>query len=82
MSPSIRSLLNSLACAMNKAGFETVTYRPEGELRFAYFDATKVHGCIFELVERGPIEKTLSRVAEIAAEWDGRDPIRSLGELE
>jgi hypothetical protein len=48
-----------------------------GELRYAYFDTRARLGHMMEIIEDRPaLRATLRLLAEAAADWDGRDPIR------
>jgi len=50
-----------------------------GGSRFAYFDFVSSLGCMLELTERTEAQRTLyQRVADIAKDWDGSDPIRPM----
>jgi catechol 2,3-dioxygenase-like lactoylglutathione lyase family enzyme len=61
-----------------EAGQSDYVGRPDG--RFVYF-ATETHpGTVIELSEvSGPKGKLFKRIAQAASNWDGSDPIRSIG---
>lgn len=57
------------------------TFGPNG-MEFIYYDTREQIGCMTELL--GPDDANLrmmERVAAAGAEWDGRDPVRSLESL-
>jgi hypothetical protein len=51
-----------------------------GEGEFFWHDATKAFGYCIEVIAAGPrLDPFFDMVADGARDWDGRDPIRSLG---
>lgn len=69
--------------AFEAAGHATTTEgeSPDGSVQFAYFDTRDQFGVFTEVVN--PAEGLVGRnkeVAEIAATWDGTDPIRIITE--
>lgn len=65
--------------AFEDAGFATATQgaAPDGSVRFAYYDTRTVCGIMTEVVN--PAEGLVARnemIKEVAADWDGSDPIR------
>jgi len=58
-------------------GCEAVTTGRFGSMRVAYIDARHETQCVIELLEESqPVRDHFRMIAETAASWDGRDPIR------
>jgi hypothetical protein len=48
-----------------------------GDMRFAYVDTSRDIGCVVELLEdKTSIRDHFKMIAEAAANWDGKDPVR------
>ena len=63
-------------------GYEAANSANAGAIRFAYYDTRPLLGCMLEVVEKKPaVEATFGRIAEVCADWDGKDPIRSSADL-
>jgi len=53
-----------------------------GDMRFDYFDTTRVMNCMLEIIEYGlDIEVMFKRVAEFGNGRDGENPIRTMENL-
>jgi hypothetical protein len=65
------------AAELARAGFPEVLRARAGETRFAFHDARAELGHLIEIYEpTEPLRRFYAMVAEAAAGWDGRDPIR------
>ena len=63
-------------------GYPAANSAETGAIRFAYYDTRPLLGCMLEVVEKKPaVEATFARIAEVCADWDGSDPIRSSADL-
>ncbi len=49
-----------------------------GDVHFAYFDTRPLMGCMLEVVTQAEgVKARFAEIAAAAADWDGREPIRS-----
>ena len=61
-------------------GFGLSMHARLGEVEFFWHDATETFGYCIEVITAGPaLEGFFDSIASGARDWDGRDPIRSLG---
>ena len=74
-----------LSALLSDLGAEIVGYRIGqqgslgGSIRFTYLRTEGAPGAIVELVELSdPVEASFVALHQLAAEWDGADPIRPL----
>lgn len=48
-----------------------------GDVQFGYYDTRSMMGCMLEIVTYNePLDARFKQVADAAADWDGKDPIR------
>ena len=65
---------------LESLGFGLCMYARLGEVEFFWHDATQAFGYCIEVVTAGPgLDAFFATVADGALDWNGRDPIRSLG---
>jgi catechol 2,3-dioxygenase-like lactoylglutathione lyase family enzyme len=65
---------------LESLGFALCMRARIGEVEFFWHDATEAFGYCIEVITAGPgLEAFFATVASGAVDWDGRDPIRSLG---
>jgi len=65
---------------LESLGFELRMHARLGEVEFFWHDATEAFGYCIEVITAGPgIDAFFDTIAGGARDWDGRDPIRSLG---
>jgi len=63
-------------------GVEAATLANAGGMRFAYYDANPIIGCMIEVIERNPgAEMMFSRIKEVCTDWDGENPYRTVDQL-
>ena len=61
-------------------GFELCMYARLGEIEFFWHDATETFGYCIEVITAAPaLDAFFDTIASGARDWDGRDPIHSLG---
>lgn len=61
-------------------GVEVAMEGTFGALRFAYFDTYHLLGFMTEVLQPDPdIEAMFTMIAEASIDWDGSDPVRTLG---
>jgi len=65
-----------------RLGYPAATAARTARSRFAYYDTRPLLGCMLEVVEYSPeTDGLFQRIAAAGAEWDGRDPVRSIRDL-
>jgi hypothetical protein len=59
-------------------GYEAANMGTAGDVRFAYYDARPLMGCMLEVVTKTDgIVARFDQIAAAAVDWDGKDPLRS-----
>ena len=65
---------------LESLGYRLCMYARLGQVEFFWHDTTHAFGCCIEIVTAGPgLDDFFATIASGALDWDGRDPIRSLG---
>jgi Glyoxalase/Bleomycin resistance protein/Dioxygenase superfamily len=60
------------------AGSDVAFSGSAGGKRFCYVDTSAALGCMVELIEQSPLQdEFFARIRSAAANWDGRDPVRT-----